>query len=197
MSTEAKVDAKTAVLNFRVSPDPSPRGPLPDKKSKSGDLKSAIVEELRSKQKSLSDQLEQLSKRLDEFENPTSTEPSLETVAESAPNEERSDHKVDKNDMLLFLTGAYKLLTCSPIMIFLIVVPFALASSAFSSVVTFVLCMIAIMPLAKLLGEATASCCIHFDAAQCFIDLLIVLAQEELALYIGQTLGGLLNASFG
>ena len=54
-------------------------------------------------------------------------------------------------------------------------VPFALASQKFPPVICFIICFIAIIPLAKILGTAT----------------------EELSLYTNQTLGGLLTATFG
>jgi len=60
---------------------------------------------------------------------------------------------------------------------FLIAIPFGIASpnAGWGDIPTFILTMIAIIPLAKYLGEAT----------------------EQLAMHTNQTLGGLLNATFG
>jgi len=75
-----------------------------------------------------------------------------------------------------FFIGMRMILWENKICILLLVIPFALASYAvWSPTATFILCMISIIPLAKLLGSAT----------------------EELAMYTNQTIGGLLNATFG
>ena len=59
--------------------------------------------------------------------------------------------------------------------VLLLVVPLALASERFGSVVSFVLCLLALVPLANLLSDAT----------------------EMLAKQTNQTIGGLANATFG
>ena len=162
MSTETGCE-KSSVLNFRVSPDPSPVSP--EKSGNAIDTKGAalIIEELRSHQKALSDDLNALSKRLQEFESQMNPDTSPDKPAES-PKGHGNEPKRVGNDLRSFGIGLYKLLTCSRIMIFLLVVTFALASSAFSPVVTFVVCMVAIIPLAKVLGEATASTRPHFTS---------------------------------
>ncbi len=120
-----------------------------------------FVQELRSQQKILANELDLMTKKIEQFEQ------RLAGQAPSRPIDSESEHRIDAvkseecevghtgNDLRFFLSGIYKLLTCSWIMVLLITVPFALASSAFSPVVTFVICMAAIIPLAKLLGEAT------------------------------------------
>ena len=77
--------------------------------------------------------------------------------------------------LVYFLSGVSKMLRESWINALLIAVPFALAGNCWEPTVTFILCIIAVIPLAKLLGNAT----------------------EELALHTSQTIGGLLNATFG
>jgi len=75
-----------------------------------------------------------------------------------------------------FGIGVKMLFVGNPITILCLVIPFAIASNfAWPPEATFVLCMLGIIPLAKLLGEST----------------------EELALRTNQTIGGLLNATFG
>lgn len=65
----------------------------------------------------------------------------------------------------------------NPLNVMLVFTPLGLASQSlgWGQVATFGLCFLAIIPLAKLLGEAT----------------------EQLSCSVGQTLGGLLNATFG
>eukprot|EP00913_Durusdinium_trenchii_P017080 g16064.t1 len=65
----------------------------------------------------------------------------------------------------------------NPLNVMLVFTPLGLASQSlgWGEVATFGLCFLAIVPLAKLLGEAT----------------------EQLSCSVGQTLGGLLNATFG
>jgi len=74
-----------------------------------------------------------------------------------------------------FCIGVKMIFLGNPVTILCLIIPFALASKyVWDPVTTFVLCMLGIIPLAKLLGEAT----------------------EELSLRTGQTIGGLLNATF-
>jgi len=75
------------------------------------------------------------------------------------------------------LSGLKEIILGSPLNLMLVFAPLGLASETlgWGEVATFLLCFLAIVPLAKLLGEAT----------------------EQLALSVGQTLGGLLNATFG
>ncbi|OLQ08117.1 Ca(2+)/H(+) antiporter [Symbiodinium microadriaticum] len=75
------------------------------------------------------------------------------------------------------LSGLKEIILGSPLNLMLIFAPLGLASETlgWGEVATFLLSFLAIVPLAKLLGEAT----------------------EQLALSVGQTLGGLLNATFG
>jgi len=76
-----------------------------------------------------------------------------------------------------FAIGIKIIFAGNPITLLCLTIPFAIASYAanWGPTATFVLCMLSIIPLAKLLGEAT----------------------EELALRTNQTIGGLLNATFG
>ncbi|CAJ1351301.1 unnamed protein product [Effrenium voratum] len=75
------------------------------------------------------------------------------------------------------LKGLSSIFLGNPLNLMLVFVPLGLASKGlgWGDVATFGLCFLAIVPLAKLLGEAT----------------------EQLACSVGQTLGGLLNATFG
>eukprot|EP00931_Biecheleriopsis_adriatica_P088639 TRINITY_DN62918_c0_g1_i1.p1 TRINITY_DN62918_c0_g1~~TRINITY_DN62918_c0_g1_i1.p1 ORF type:complete len:510 (+),score=104.57 TRINITY_DN62918_c0_g1_i1:34-1530(+) len=75
------------------------------------------------------------------------------------------------------LDGLKVLILGNPLNLLLAFVPLSLASESlgWGDVSTFALSFVAIVPLAKLLGEAT----------------------EQLACSVGQTLGGLLNATFG
>jgi len=75
-----------------------------------------------------------------------------------------------------FGIGMKHILLENKINVMLFIIPFGLASKyVWGDIPTFVLCMLSIMPLAKLLGIAT----------------------EELALHTSETIGGLLNATFG
>lgn len=57
----------------------------------------------------------------------------------------------------------------------------------FGDIATFILCMLSIIPLSKLLGTGYL-----------ILEVLLIgLATEELALRTGETVGGLLNATFG
>lgn len=76
-----------------------------------------------------------------------------------------------------FFRRTYQTLASNPVNVLLIFVPLGIISGAvgWSPTATFVLNFLAIIPLASLLSFAT----------------------EELSVKLGQTLGGLLNASFG
>ena len=76
-----------------------------------------------------------------------------------------------------FLYRTYQTLASNPVNLLLVFVPLGIISGAvgWSSTATFILNFLAIIPLASLLSFAT----------------------EELSIKLGQTLGGLLNASFG
>ena len=76
-----------------------------------------------------------------------------------------------------FLYRTYQTLASNPVNILLVFVPLGIISGAvgWSPTATFILNFLAIIPLASLLSFAT----------------------EELSVKLGQTLGGLLNASFG
>jgi Ca2+:H+ antiporter len=76
-----------------------------------------------------------------------------------------------------FFKGSYTMLTGNRLYILLLFVPIALVSEEFfeSEAIIFSLCCFAILPLAALLGDAT----------------------EQTALHTSQTIGGLLNATFG
>lgn len=76
-----------------------------------------------------------------------------------------------------FLRRTYQTLASNPVNVLLVFVPLGIISGnvGWSPTATFVLNFLAIIPLASLLSFAT----------------------EELSVKLGQTLGGLLNASFG
>lgn len=76
-----------------------------------------------------------------------------------------------------FMRTAWKVLKDNPVNLFLVFVPIGIVAGAagWNATAVFVLNFIAIVPLASLLSFAT----------------------EELSAQLGQTLGGLLNASFG
>jgi len=75
-----------------------------------------------------------------------------------------------------FFKGMFRILVGNKINVLLIFIPFAFAAGGrWGTAWTFALCMLSIIPLSKLLGSAT----------------------EELALRTNQTIGGLLNATFG
>ena len=76
-----------------------------------------------------------------------------------------------------FFFRTYQTLASNPVNILLVFVPLGIISGAvgWSPTATFILNFLAIIPLASLLSFAT----------------------EELSIKLGQTLGGLLNASFG
>lgn len=76
-----------------------------------------------------------------------------------------------------FFLKTYETLTSNPVNVLLVFVPLGIISGAvgWSPMATFILNFLAIIPLASLLSFAT----------------------EELSVKLGQTLGGLLNASFG
>ena len=99
-------------------------------------------------------------------------------VAQEAP---AAGSAADRNALAhkpSFFKGLLHMVTDSYINLLLVAVPVALATPAIkehSEIAAFVICLIAIIPLAKLLGTAT----------------------EELALYTSQAVGGLLNATFG
>jgi hypothetical protein len=114
---------------------------------------------LRSQQKVLANELDSLSKKIEQFEQKMSGQALQSSDPTSAlgidVKSEECEVAHTGNGLRFFLSGLYKLITCSWIMILLVTVPFALASSVWTPVVTFVICMAAIIPLAKLLGEAT------------------------------------------
>ena len=76
-----------------------------------------------------------------------------------------------------FFLRTYQTLASNPVNVLLVFVPLGIISGAvgWGATATFVLNFLAIIPLASLLSFAT----------------------EELSVKLGQTLGGLLNASFG
>lgn len=76
-----------------------------------------------------------------------------------------------------FFRRTYQTLASNPVNVLLVFVPLGIVSGAvgWSPTATFILNFLAIIPLASLLSFAT----------------------EELSVKLGQTLGGLLNASFG
>lgn len=76
-----------------------------------------------------------------------------------------------------FIRRTYQTLASNPVNVLLVFVPLGIVSGAvgWSPTATFILNFLAIIPLASLLSFAT----------------------EELSVKLGQTLGGLLNASFG
>ncbi len=76
-----------------------------------------------------------------------------------------------------FLEGTREVLLNGPLNILLICIPFALISHilAWSDVVTFILALLALAPIAERLGFVT----------------------EQLAIHTNETIGGLLNATFG
>ncbi len=99
-----------------------------------------------------------------------------DTTAPSVPSSQHGSASVEHKPG--FLSGIRHILTESYINILLIAVPAALATPAIkehSEIAAFCICLVAIIPLAKVLGTAT----------------------EELALYTSETVGGLLNATFG
>ena len=105
----------------------------------------------------------------------------IDTASAESKNDtkEHSNESKEKDDSPKIppacLPGLYAVLTESPINILLLFVPFALAGPAWPAIPCFVICLLAIIPLAKVMGAAT----------------------EQLALYTSQTMGGLLNATFG
>ncbi|CAK9029112.1 unnamed protein product [Durusdinium trenchii] len=91
-----------------------------------------------------------------------------------------SDEEESTQDWFDFdrdLEGLKTIFLGNPLNVMLVFTPLGLASQSlgWGEVATFGLCFLAIVPLAKLLGEAT----------------------EQLSCSVGQTLGGLLNATFG
>lgn len=89
------------------------------------------------------------------------------------PEEEEKQEWFKDSD----LEGLRTIFFGNPLNVMLVCTPLGLASQSlgWDQVTTFVLCFLAIVPLAKLLGDAT----------------------EQLSCSVGQTLGGLLNATFG
>jgi len=112
----------------------------------------------------------------EEMEVETVTLPVKEEKEEKKEEPWIPTNKFNAQGMMDFGTGLKLILLGNKINIMLLIIPFGLASKfVWGDIATFVLCMLSIMPLAKLLGIAT----------------------EELALHTSETLGGLLNATFG
>lgn len=86
-------------------------------------------------------------------------------------------HRPAEDGVGSFFKGSYTMLTGNRLYILLLFVPIAMVSEEFfeSEAIIFSLCCFAILPLAALLGDAT----------------------EQTALHTSQTIGGLLNATFG
>lgn len=103
------------------------------------------------------------------------------TDTSEEPKRRRSrDHDVDgdaKREPLPFLTGSWKMLTGSHLNWLLVFLPVGVAAEVFkwSEGAIFGFNCLAILPLAKLLGDAT----------------------EQVAMHTNDTIGGLLNATFG
>ena len=151
------VTFSTTTMSSRVSPavpaSTSQSLPIPSKEER--------MQELRNRQIALAEAFELTLKKLQELETnnfsdePMAKCPESESIQKSA--EISHEHFQECKAAPAFFPGLYKILTCSPIMFFLITTPFALASVSWSPPITFVLSMIAIIALAKLLGEATVS----------------------------------------
>merc|ERR1712093_902939 len=88
-----------------------------------------------------------------------------------------NDHDGGRNGDPTTLQSLKNLLFFSPVNVLLVAVPLTFAShfAHWGATATFIISFLAIVPLAGLLGEAT----------------------EQVSLRLGQTLGGLLNATFG
>ncbi|KAI8070693.1 Sodium/calcium exchanger protein-domain-containing protein [Gongronella butleri] len=102
-----------------------------------------------------------------------STKSTQNATSQPAGDDDDNDPSYDRPSVR---EGLWALLTCSWINLLLIFIPFGIVSHFFwGPTATFVLNFIAIIPLAKMLGDVT----------------------EDIALRTGEVVGGLLNATFG
>ena len=166
------------VIKFRPLPRPNFNQVGPEVDYLQRDDSSEIIQKLK-------DQILDLTKRVEAVEKVNTDKTYVNGKSQPSPDEDNDKEKLPDSVLgvgrippseisskspgsgfTFFFSGLYSILSESWINVLLLAVPFALAGSCWQPAVTFILCIIAIIPLAKLLGSATEELALHTSQAR-------------------------------